>query len=47
MSGRPFTLEKKAKPTLSTKKVEKISIRPSYKTKDWNNYIKERKCYKN
>ena len=46
MSGRPFTIEKKAKPTLSTKKVEKISIRPSYKTKDWNNYIKERNVIK-
>ena len=42
MSGRPFTIEKKPKPTLFTSKAEKISIKESYKSKDWNKNIRER-----
>ena len=42
MSGRPFTLEKKHKPNLYTKNVERITLRQSYKPKDWNKIIKQR-----
>ena len=43
MSGRPFTIiVKKSKPSLSTTKVEKLSIKESYKTKDWNDSVKEK-----
>ena len=43
MRGRPFTIVvEKPKPTLSTNKVEKLSIKESYKTKDWNDSVKEK-----
>ena len=42
MSGRPFTIEKKPRPNLFTSKAEKISIKESYKSKDWNKNIRER-----
>ena len=43
MSGRPFSIDKKPVPTLSTSNVEKIALKGSYKTKDWNKSINERK----
>ena len=43
MSRRPYTIiVKKSKPSLSTTKVEKLSIKESYKTKDWNENIKQK-----
>jgi hypothetical protein len=43
MSGRPFTIEKKPRSTLSSNHAEKLSIKESYKPKDWNKMIKVRK----
>ncbi len=42
MSGRPFTIEREPLPPLSETKAEKLLIKESYKTKDWNESIKER-----
>ena len=42
MSGRPFTIEKKPRPTLYESKTEKIWIKENYKSKDWNKNIRER-----
>ena len=46
MTGRPFTIEGKEKPALSKKNVEKITLKQSYKPKDWNKTIKERNVIK-
>lgn len=43
MSGRPFSIEKKPRPTLSSSNVEKLSLKNCYNPVDWNKSINKRK----
>ena len=43
MSGRPFTIEKKPRPTLYASNSAIITIKQSYKEKDWNKMVKVRR----